>query len=185
MRYWTIQTRDVVEQIHENGIFEPDFKKSRYIKIRPSLSELYDSFLSAFNRANNVSLAGLVFAFTYYEGTKYYEIKNIEGFTEVIRAKRNVIEGLWRNFDPQEHVVLEVEYPENFNPLYIDINDFQFLMPPVVFPYPYTPQFLETLQQNIDGGKWTDSPFPSQLLQVHLPYIKEENLIAVHDFFSL
>ncbi|HAJ96380.1 MAG TPA: hypothetical protein DCO72_01410 [Ruminococcus sp.] len=186
MRYWTVQTRDVVEQIHENGIFEPDFKKSRYInKINSDLSELYDFILQSFNHVNHMSLSGVVFAFTAYKDSTLYILETIEDFQKIIRWRAEVIGGLWRNFDPNNHVVLEVEYLDDFNPVYMDINDFQFMMPPVRLLPPYSSDFSEKFRQNVSSGIFTESPLPSGLLQVHLPYIKEENLIAVHDFFSL
>ena len=31
MKFWTVQTKDVIEIIQEKGVYQPDFNNSRYL----------------------------------------------------------------------------------------------------------------------------------------------------------
>ena len=82
-------------------------------------------------------------------------------------------------------MVLELEYEENFNPIFIDINDFQLLMPPRMILPPYTGESFGRILNDISLGRVSSSEFPSYLFQAHLPDIKKENIINVYPVFSL
>lgn len=41
MKFWTVQTKDVIEIIQEKGVYQPDFNNSRYLHINKNLSDLY------------------------------------------------------------------------------------------------------------------------------------------------
>ena len=63
MKFWTIQTKDVIEQIQEKGIYQPDFSFSRYLKTNEKLGDLYSVTLRSFNQINKKNLPGIIFAF--------------------------------------------------------------------------------------------------------------------------
>lgn len=58
---------------------------------------------------------------------------NFTSFYSFIQNKRAVIESLWNELSSKDAVILELNYDDNFNPIFLDINDFQFLMPPIFF----------------------------------------------------
>ena len=80
---------------------------------------------------------------------------------------------------------MELNYTESFNPIFIDINDFQFLMPPIMLLPPYTKESLLRIQRNIIQGQITVSEFPSNVIQAHLPYIKKENIVNAYQMFDV
>lgn len=45
---------------------------------------------------------------------------------------------LWKEYNENEHVVMELLYDDNLNPLLLDINDSQVIMPPAVALLPYS-----------------------------------------------
>ena len=89
--------------------------------------------------------------------------------------KKDVVVYFWNKFKNDDSVILELEYQESFNPIFIDVNDFQFLMPPVdLHPLlPYTNLDIDKLYESINKGVCISSKYPSYLIQAHLPYIKK------------
>ena len=185
MKFWTVQKRNVMEIIKEKGEYQPDFSKSDYLKLVPQMKDLYELILEAFNVINSENVPGLIFAFTVSDNEKVYEIENIETFYAIIQEKQAAIESLWKELCTQDVVIVELDYEEGFNPILVDINDFQFLIPPIVFPHPYTKSDFLRISKDIYNGKLKQSIFPSGIIQVHLPYIRRENIINIHNMFEL
>ncbi|MGN0676257.1 MAG: hypothetical protein ACI4K5_00755 [Ruminococcus sp.] len=185
MKFWTVQKTAVVNTVNKFGGFSPDFNKSDYIEINPDLKSLYDVILSSFNQVNNVMFSGLIFSFMKSDDKNIYQIPDIYSFYDLIKEKKPVIKSLWENLSSKDTVILELDYSENFNPIYIDINDFQFLMPPIMIMPPYTDKDIQYLLEDIQNGIIRPSVFPSGLIQAHLPYIKSENITNIYPMFKL
>ena len=184
MKFWTVQKKEIINVVDKNGIFYSDFAKSNYVKLNPNLKDLYDLVLKSFNDINNLNLKGLIFAFSQSDNQSLYEIDNFTSFYSFIQNKRAVIESLWNELSSKDAVILELNYDDNFNPIFLDINDFQFLMPPIFFSYPFAEQDIERICWSIENGIITRSVFPSNVIQAHLPYIKAENIVNIYSMFD-
>ncbi len=185
MKFWTIQTSNVTEIIQKNGIYQPDFKDSRYLKQNKKLKELYYFILKSFNQINKNNLPGIVFAFAQNDGKKEYPIEDIKHFETFIRNKKDVVGYMWKSFDKDNSIIMELYYEEPFNPIYIDYNDFQFLMPPKMIVPPYTKKSFDRIHNAIQTGQLTISVFPSGIIQAHLPYIEKKNIVNTYSMFDL
>ena len=185
MKFWTIQTKNVIDIIQEEGIYQPNFDYSRYLNTNKNLKNLYSIILQSFNQINKTDLSGIVFAFAKSDGNKIHSIKTIEEFEKFIKNKQEVINGFWNELDQDNFVIIELDYDTGFNPIFIDINDFQFLMPPIRLIYPYTQESINKILTDIKMGQITTSEFPSNVIQVHLPYIKKENVVNIFPLFDL
>lgn len=185
MKFWTVQTKEVLDIISRQGFFQPDFQRSRYLRLNPDLQELYDFILFSFNRNNGVQLPGIVFAFAQSDGRQITGIENSQDFYTFIQKNKHVIGALWNKLDTRDAVIMELEYHENFNPVFVDINDFQLLIPPVMILPPYTEQSLSRICTDISKGEITASEFPSSVIQAHLPYIQAENICGLYHSFPM
>ena len=185
MKFWTLQKKAVIESALANGIYQPDFRKSSYLQLLPNLWPTYNLVLTSFNVVNGTDLPGLIFGFLYSGDRSVYEFANIGEFRAVVREKRAAIKSMWSNLTAEDTLVVELEYEERFNPILIDINDFNFLIPPVGFPPPYTPEDVGRLRKNLLSGVIETSVFPSGVIQAHLPYIRAENIRQTYEMFDL
>ncbi|WPK13626.1 hypothetical protein R6U77_08170 [Lysinibacillus louembei] len=185
MKIWTIQSKQVVDDIMGNNVYIPDFNKSSYLEKIPSLKDLYTFMLHSYNNVNGSHMPGVIFGFAKTDNRSLLEISDIDEFKELMIRKKEVIVSLWKQFSSQGSVILELEYQENFNPICIDLNDFQFLMPPIVLVPPYSEIDINRLLNNIANGVIQSSIFTSGIIQTHTPYIKKENIIRTHEFFEI
>lgn len=87
--------------------------------------------------------------------------------------------------DKDNTIIIELDYEDDFNPLFIDMNDFQYLMPPFIPIYPYTKESISRILTDIRMGRITISEFPSEVMQAHLPYIEKKNLVSIYPLFDL
>lgn len=184
MKFWTVQKKEIIDLVKKNGIFYSDFVKSDYLKLNPNLEYLYNLVLESFNKINEMNLTGIIFAFSQSDSQSVYEIESFTSFYSFIQNKRAVIKSLWNELKSKDVVILELNYNESFNPIFLDINDFQFLMPPIIFPYPFTEQDVNRVCWSIENGEITKSVFPSNVIQAHLPYIKSENIVNIYSMFD-
>lgn len=187
MKYWTIQKKSVLNKIEKEGVYYPEFSKSDYIKENKNLAEIFNLVLGSFNSINHSNQSGLIFAFLYSDNKDIFHFNSIDSFKILIQSKKDVVVYFWNKFKNDDSVILELEYQESFNPIFIDVNDFQFLMPPVdLHPLlPYTNLDIDKLYESINKGVFISSKYPSYLIQAHLPYIKKENIVGIHSMFSL
>ena len=51
--------------------------------------------------------------------------------------------------------------------------------------YPYTQKSIDRILGDIKQGQITVSEFPSNVIQVHLPYIEKKNVINIYPVFDL
>ena len=184
MKVWTVQNKDVINKVKSEGIYQPDFSKSNYLQLNPNLGGLYKMILESFNKINSMNLPGVIYAFMRSDDEQIYEIKDYEEFYSFVQNKRMVIDSLWQEFMKKDSLIMELNYEDNFNPIFVDINDFQFLMPPIIYLDPYREEDVERICVNICSGKITQSVFPSYVIQVHLPYIKTENILNTYSMFD-
>lgn len=185
MKFWTVQSTKVVDEIFRLGLYLPDFAKSSYLKLNPNLTGLYRLVLDSFNYNNSCDYNGLIFSFMKYSGLDISEIENYAEFKNLIISKEDVIQSLWNHYMHGKYAILELEYREDFSLLPIDINDFQFLMPPVIIIEPYVEGDVQLFAENISKGVMIPSPLYSGIVQVHLPYIKRENVVGIHPMFEI
>lgn len=185
MKFWTVQKKEIIDTVNQDGIYQPDFSKSDYLQIIPSLKNLYYIVLKAFNHVNDMQLPGLVYAFFRSDDKMIYQIENIHEFYTFIRSRKSAISSLWEQLSKNDVMVVELNYKEEFNPIFVDINDFVYLMSPNRELYPYTMQDAERIINEMYSGQITRSVFPSNVIQAHLPYIKVENVINTYPMFDL
>ena len=185
MKFWTIQTRNVLDTIQKKGLYQPDFSISRYLELNRELDELYAMILDSFNRINNTNLPGVVFAFSQRIDSTIYPIESIEEFKAFINDKKAALLSFWRHLDKENSVIMELDYENDFNPIYIDLNDFQFLMPPLMLLPPYTQDSVRRILRDLYLGQITPSELPSYVIQSHLPYIEKKNLVNTYPVFDL
>lgn len=153
----------------------------------PDLKGLYDYLLERYNVLNNVDVDGLIFGFCYSYENRLHQFNNLDELDYMVSKSILAIFSLWNSFSPEDHVILELEYPSGSNSaiLPIDINDFQHLMPPVNFNQYYTEQITEQILKDIARGVFPKSPMPTNLVQIHTAYIGSENIVGVYPFFKL
>lgn len=191
MKYWTVQSKDVLDKILTDGMYQPDFSQSAYPRkfnhseLEKGLFEVYAHVLKAFNHINGVELPGVVFAFLQSDGEHIYSIDTVAEFVTFIMSKEYALGGYWANIDKENSVLMELEYENNFNPILVDFNDFQYIMPPLMQMPPYTEDSFLRIAEDIEYGRITPSEFPSNIIQAHLPWIKKENLLNVYPVFEL
>lgn len=176
---------EVLNILRRDGIFQPDFSRSRYLATNPPVAGLYDYVLHCYNHVNGTALPGLVFAFARSDGEGVYLFENGDEFYRYMRSHRSALQAFWNQLDPADSVVMELEYPQMFNPLFIDINDFQFLMPPMMVLPPYTEQSEKRILTDLQRGEISASEFPSGVIQAHLPCIRKENVCNLYSLFAL
>lgn len=171
MKVWTIQSSQVYDILSREGFYQPNFYQSTYLEQIPELTELYHFVLESFNQINQCSLPGLVFGFMKSDNSAIYSINSIDEFLAFLQEKTYAMGSLIRNICKTDSLIMELEYPEQFNPIFIDINDFQALMPPMGPMQPYTYLALSRLIEHIAQGQIGPSVLPSGVIQAHLPYI--------------
>ena len=185
--FWTVQKLDVVTVLLQQGFYQPAFAYSDYVGENEKLSDLYGFMLNAYNRVNNTEYPGLIF--TFLEGGEdgyVYDFKSYELFRDFIRKHSLPIKSLWKNLASKNTVVMCIEREvSDKNLLLIDINDFQYMMPPVLQVPPYSEGFYNFLVQNIAVGNKVQSVNPSGVLQAHIPYIKAEEVVGLYPMFEL
>lgn len=179
MKMWTIQSKAVVDEIKRTGEYLPDFHKSHYYN-EPSIhgsttQGTYDFLLNAFNAVNKSNVSGVIFGFAKV-GTDN-PIKNYEEFITFMEDNNDVINTLYF-INNADFKVLELQYEDTFNPLIIDYNDWQIIMPPPMHAFE---QHIPNILNSLTNGEYHDPPIVPRISQLHAPYIKSENIIGVYD----
>ncbi len=176
MKVWTIQNEVVVNSLKNDSFYQPNFEKSTYLRLMNPLRSLYRLILEAFNRCNDRFLPGVIFAMTDVNG----EIADIDAFWQFTERRAPAIASMMKQLLKKEAHILELQYLGDFNPICIDINDFQLLMPPVMAMPPYTEEDIDRIIQNISRGVYEPSIFPSGVIQLHLPNITLGNVVNIY-----
>ena len=145
-KYGTVQSREVINILKEEGIYYPNFEFSTLTKIDPEIKNAYSLILDSFNQFKNSKVKGVLFSFLDYDiNNGILAINSFEEFKERVLKARESIKSLWDYFLSVEFVILELELPDDFNPIFIEINDFQAIMPPILFIQPYTKLVIEDI----------------------------------------
>lgn len=186
---WTIQKKSVLEIIEKDGVYYPDNKKSSFVAENPKLLDLYQKFTDVFNYNNDTECTGLIFSFLGCENkdlVKSFWFESYEEFRDYMKINApGKIDALWKKIATEDSVVVGFENDRDLDTLIIDINDFQFLMPPVIpFP-PYPIDAEEELLYYLESGGFDQSYLPSGILQEHSPYILKDKIVGVYDVFSI
>lgn len=186
MRFWTIQKKIHIQQAVDGGLYVPDFRLSGTVGRDPRQKPLFDYLLRCFNTVNSCSVPGLVFTFLQAQGPEFGQIPDLKSFMSLMRKHEDVVKALWKYMNRPENVLVEMEVNEPFlNPLYIDFNDFCYLMEPRTVMPPYTEGEGAHLEDLLAKGQIQVSPLPSGIIQGHLPFIRREQIVATYPVFSL
>lgn len=183
-KYGLYKKHFVVNHALKNGVYYPEFGYSDYLEENHELSELYDFLLSSYCELNKISCNGLLFEFWVKSGNALCHFDNYKDYVDLMRSKNAANAGSWNHFLRDDYVV-ELGLDTDLNLLPIDLNDLQFLMPPITLVSPYTEDDINRLRTNLSRGVLADSPFPSDLIQVHLPYMAKENIVGIYPMFEI
>lgn len=177
MRYWSIQSDEVINTINNVGVYYPDFKKNRYVLEREDLHKLYQWLLNCFNDINNTNFSGLVFAFAELTDSALRAFSDYEDFKSFIIRKKDIVEIMWKNYN-NKYKIVEIEFNEPLNILLCGFNDFQIIMPPE------TPcDEACDIKKALTNGRFMRTKYTKGLMQAHIPYIKKENIKGIYDLF--
>lgn len=196
MKFWTVQSNEVFDIIEKEGIYYPDFNKSRYND--ESMKLVYSFLLNSFNIVNNLSCTGLVFSFVKFGFNVPTIFDDFSDFSSFIKSKSDIVRYMWCSFS-KDSKILEIEIEDNFNPLYIDFNDFQILMPKNLetikkiefykllgIKVDIGEEYEPILRDNLEKGIFYKTVKHScGLIQAHLPCIKRENILSVNPLFTV
>ena len=185
IKFWTVQKKSVMDEVEEKGIFYPDFSKSTFVSENKGLADLYQFLLTNYNRVNACDYNGLIFSFMRMHGDEVTFFNNYDSFKAGIIENREKIESMWKKFIEMDAVVVEIEMETHFNPFLIDINNWQFLMPPVIALPPYQSGDFNTIVDWLRNGTFGRGYYDPTLMQAHIPYIKKDDVVAVYPMFSL
>lgn len=186
-KYWTVQSKEVINITKRQGIYYPNFEYSPLLKKGPEISMAYELILESFNDFNNSEYKGVLFSFLAYDEVfGIFSIQTFEEFKERIKKARFAVNSLWEYFISEEYVIVELEMPDDFNPIFIDLNDFQAIMPPLFFIPPYTkPVIFDICRSIAYNGNGGTPVMPCGLIQAHIPYLRIENIKKVYPLFRL
>lgn len=190
MKFWTIQHKSVFDILNQLGVYFPDFQKSYFVQKYPERTQLYNFLLKAFNENNKTDVPGLIFAYFYLEDNVVRSFDSYIQFKDKMTENSYTLSKLWNEFKERgDYYVVELEYSNlgnNFNPLFIDINDFQHLTPPILYNLIYTKDEVESIANNLRNGISLTSRYPSNIMQGHVPAISALfNVVDVYDFFDI
>ena len=186
MKFWTLQSQEVLEIVEKEGIYHPKFAMSQYYK---QYHELYNFMLKSFNTINNLNCEGLIYSFCISRENVIYPIANINDFRYFININKDKITYLWDTFLETDCKILELEMDLVFNDLALAFNDFQYIMPSPLNKLLFDPDEYQTncelILSNIEKGIIMSSGKNFDLIQSHLPYIKKSDIKNVYEIFSL
>ena len=187
VRFWTVQKLDVLTVLLQHGVYQPVFQYSDYVESSPALYDLYDFMLYHYNKLNRTDVPGLVFTFLKRdEDGAIYDFTNFQEFRQFIIDHAISIKALWKNLASKNTVIMCVEKEiTDENMMVVDLNDFQYLMPPIIQAYPYSEGYTDFLLNSLSSGTQIQSIFPSNIIQAHIPDIKAEEVIGLYPMFDL
>lgn len=178
MKYWTIQKKDIVNY----EIYQPNFGLSRFPKNNSKLAVVYDFLLKSYNKVNKTNLPGLIFSFVKYQQDKILEIENIDTFCNLM--KHSSLITFLQSINIKEDSIFELDYPNSFNPIFIEYNNFQTIMPPICLEF-HSKEEISQILHSIECGEAINSQHPCGLFQAHLPNINKNNILNKYDINRL
>lgn len=205
MQLWTVQRTEDVAKAFKDGLFQPDFSESYYIKhndVNPEdFKVLYQWVLNSFNRFNGTQVPGVIFAFAPGEfskkenTTEIYQTEGLRDLLEFIKMHENQLKSLWntfwkRNVEGGKHsqmciVELDVDI-ENLDLRWIEYNNFSYVIPPFMPMPPFPIGFEEKIIKSLLAStSILPSPLPSGIYQAHLPNLKKQEIKNVYNMVNL
>lgn len=148
----------------------------------------------------------------FYNKSSGQRAETFDDFKEHLTVGKDAIKGLWKHLGREDNRILLLKYDKVFKPLPIDINHFQELMPLPITEEEKISDIKESLLNSlgIDIGILGKQPedeediykvllskyfsrgmmnkepcINSGIIQIHLPYIKKENVVAEYDVFEI
>ena len=99
-------------------MYIPKRQLSEYIQGNEEMTELYDFIIDSFNRLNDIELEGVLFAFARgtEKGVSFFQ--DYEEFVTYMREHKDAVKGLWKRFLSDDYVVIEVDFPRIYNPMF-------------------------------------------------------------------
>lgn len=116
MKFWTIQSEEVVKILLERDIYYPDINLgSKY----GDMKKTYPTLLNQYNHRNSTEYNGVLFGFESLKGVK---VKNAEDLYDYFYENPLVSSSLdcWS----EDYCLIEIEISENVDLIPIDFNDF-------------------------------------------------------------
>lgn len=189
MKYWTVQSNEVIKILLNEGVYKPDFKKSNNYAEMQAL--VYDMILNTYNEKNDCTVEGLIFGFSFIKQTIPENIK--EFYSKFLNdVKLSSAFSFWSD----KFSVLEVEVPSEVDivpiPLYdfIELGMYQQKDTPRVKQWvkdvkrekPYFNLYQDVLRikNNLEKGKIEQT----YCIQIHTPELRIENILGVYPQFD-
>lgn len=188
MKIWTVQNEQaILDGFNKEGCYLPDFSKSEYLRTKPENTQIYYTLLADFNNLNKVYARGLIFGFVSRDDNKIQEIPSFEEFKKFVNAKKPAIYSLWNNYvkNADKYKILELDYgasnETDFEPIFMDINDFQYMMEPIVL---FNWENVQRILEEMATGHPLPCFCPSGAIQVVAPIIEPQHITNVYDMFD-
>ncbi|MCR3758880.1 hypothetical protein KYB31_07740 [Clostridium felsineum] len=171
MKYiWTIQKKSIVNIINIEDEYYPNFQYNNR-----KCNNAYQLVLDSFNKINKSNYIGLVFCFTKKGAAQYF--KSIDELYKYFMDNPLVTDAF--NLWDKSYVILQLQYSDDFNMIPVDFNDFIQIMSPVSDYNAYN-VISSCIEQGIYLGEYT----LASITQVHVPFIKKENIVKIYSNFD-
>lgn len=194
MRYWTFQSKTVIDILNRDGVYYPDFSFSPQVHRKE-----YDQLLVIYNRLNQSAFKGVLFTIAKDGGEAFNDIQDLTSYlfgrAGVVQALNN---GAYRLLD-DTHLLVEIETGQfdDSQLCTVDLWNFIFMMNDDddgrgEFAYNNQRYFHPELsnigyEEYVDGlwgslaeGVAVRSLFNSSITQKHLPFISKEMVKEIH-----
>lgn len=185
MRFWTIQSREVMDKLLEDGVYYPDIDKSQNnLPMKASYREL----LANYNVLNKEDNKGLIFGFYSIDGDG--EIEDIEEIYEYLNL-RPELKSLFENLNRGNYCILELEIEGEKNTLPIDFNDYIKLTLWANYQRNYNEELLRVFENEYEARKeilkikkylpdGREKSEPGSFIQNHYSHLDKKDLVRLH-----
>lgn len=184
---FTVQSKEVIKILLRDQIYYPHLEKS---KGYDEMALTYPALLDSFNRLNDASFNGMIFAFSNESGQDSFEIVN--DLYSYLLKNLNVSEAF--NFWKSEYVILKFQTDEKINLMPVDFNDVIKLSIGKTKDIQQINALYNSIQDfNLDiwsiitymnEGKENPNTKLKSFIEVHYPYLKIENINGVYANFD-
>lgn len=164
--FWTVQSKKVVDIVNREGEYYPRFTNRK---------KDYRIILDSFNTVNDTEYKGLVFGFA--KRNTGDSFKNIDELYEYLFQNPLVTDAF--NFWDEEHVILQLELKEHFNQIPIDFNDFNQITYPI-----WGEEVNKNIINLVNQGLYNYKCILPSFTQIHVPYIKKEDIVNIYGNFD-
>ena len=197
---WTIQSRQVLETVKQDGIYVPKISESSFVQNSPyqkEMSALYAMIARGTYKLNSIAYEydnGVVFGFVTNRGTDIVGLDTYEDFVAFCRESKEHLRTVFETF-PDDACVMKLRVHKSICLNIIDLYNWEYLIPPF-FPSPlvertggadaiirnmFEPTGVQLSSLNTFLGRVPNGI----VLQAHIPAIFSEMVAEVHPMFSL